>query len=98
MCIRDRSHPMRKLLPVLVFGVVGCVGAAPPGGGSGGDDDVQPDAGTIENACPLADTQDTGDLTALKAQLCNVPGTQGARKYYRLSATVPGATGMDIVQ
>jgi hypothetical protein len=44
---------------------------------------------------PMA-TADAGTLTALKAQRCNVSGSMGQRKWYRLSATLPGST--DIVQ
>ncbi len=35
-------------------------------------------------------------LTALKANYCNVPGSMGQRKYYRLSATLPGTS--DVVE
>jgi len=37
-----------------------------------------------------------GDLTALTAHQCNVPGSGGAKKFYQLSATMTGT--MDIVQ
>jgi len=63
---------------------------------------MQPDAaagpdGAIANACGLpASMQDLGDLTALKAQRCNVNGSMGTQKWYRLSATL-AETG-DIVQ
>jgi hypothetical protein len=42
-------------------------------------------------------TADTGTLTALKAQLCNVPGSSGSAHWYRLSAAIPGSPG-DYVQ
>jgi hypothetical protein len=45
-----------------------------------------------ERTCPAADTADAGDLAALKAQRCNVPSSMGAKNWYRLSATLPGAT------
>jgi hypothetical protein len=49
------------------------------------------------STCSLvASVPDSGDLLALKANQCNVPGSQGARKWYRLSATLPGTT--DVVQ
>jgi hypothetical protein len=48
--------------------------------------------------CALAATiADTGSLTALKANQCQVPGSMGARKWYRLTATLPGTTN-DLVQ
>ena len=40
---------------------------------------------------------DAGSLTAAKAQLCNVPGSMGAAHWYRVAATLPGAT-TDYVQ
>lgn len=47
--------------------------------------------------CALSDDMESaGDVTALKANSCNVPMSMGQRKWYRLSATVPG-TG-DVVQ
>jgi len=42
------------------------------------------------------DTADAGDLAALKAQRCNVPGSMGAKNWYRLSAMLPGE--LDVVQ
>ncbi len=39
---------------------------------------------------------DAGELAALAAQRCNVPGSMGARNWYRLSAMLPG--GDDVVQ
>ena len=38
------------------------------------------------------DIDDAGDLPALKAQRCNVPGSMGSSNWYRLSATVPSST------
>jgi hypothetical protein len=93
------------LLSILVVVSTGCVIGDPaptPGGDdTGGDDDGGSNgSGSGSNptrTCSLPDnTADTGDLTALKAQQCNVSGTQGARKWYRLSATLPGS--MDVVQ
>jgi len=47
--------------------------------------------------CSLADNmEDAGDLPALKANSCNVPMSMGQRKWYRLSASVPGTD--DVVQ
>jgi hypothetical protein len=47
--------------------------------------------------CSLSsDMDDAGDVAALKANSCNVPMSMGQRKWYRMSATVPG-TG-DVVQ
>src|SRR5262245_20852573 len=47
-------------------------------------------------ACPEMTETDAGDLAALKAQRCNVPGSMGSKNWYRLSATLPGST--DVVQ
>ena len=61
------------------------------------DVDAQPDS-TPQLVCALASSiPDTGSLTALKANQCQVPGSMGARKWYRLTATVPGTTN-DLVQ
>ena len=54
-----------------------------------------PDA-TGGGACPAMDAPDAGDLSALAAQRCNVPGSMGAKNWYRLSAMLPG--GVDVVQ
>jgi hypothetical protein len=89
---------MRKTLLSLLV-VVGC------GGGGGGSDDDGTDAGVDaavdapkQPTCALPEaTADTGNLAATKAQQCNVPGTMGAKKWYRLAATLPGAP-MDFVQ
>lgn len=40
------------------------------------------------------DTTDAGALTALFAQRCNVPGSMGMRKWYRMAATLPGTTNV----
>lgn len=58
-------------------------------------------ASTDAQICPTPEpfpavTADAGTLTALKAQRCNVSGSMGLRKWYRLSATLPGST--DVVQ
>ncbi|HSK05854.1 MAG TPA: hypothetical protein VK932_31620 [Kofleriaceae bacterium] len=47
-------------------------------------------------ACPAMTGPDAGELSALSAQRCNVPGSMGVRNWYRLSAMLPG--GDDIVQ
>jgi hypothetical protein len=66
--------------------------AACGGGGGTPDVDAAPDVCSL----PMTGT-DAGDMAALKAERCNVPGSMGARKWYRVSATLPG--GMpDIVQ
>lgn len=49
------------------------------------------------STCSLSDRMDdAGDLSALKANSCNVPMSMGQRKWYRLSAKVPGTD--DVVQ
>ncbi len=76
------------------------VGAGGDGGGEDDEEDVAPDAGTTTTpaTCPLPETTgDTGGLTALKAQRCNVSGSMGTRQWYRLSASLPGSA-TDIVQ
>lgn len=93
---------MRVTIATAVFMLTGCPGAAPETP-AGGDDTLEPDAATATpdtpaNACPIAaTTADTGALTALKSQRCNVPGTMGAQKWFRLSAALP-AQATDIVQ
>ena len=47
-------------------------------------------------SCSLDAAADAGTVSALKAERCNVPGSMGARKWYRLSATLPGTD--DVVQ
>ncbi len=59
------------------------------------------DSASEPQICPSPEpfpmtTADAGTLTALKAQRCNVSGSMGQRKWYRLSATLPGST--DVVQ
>src|SRR5262245_32503180 len=93
---------MRHLLVILLASTACTVGTNSPGGGgddNGGGDDgtTQPDAPTSSANCALPMTMpDAGDLAALKSQQCNVPGTMGAQKWYRLSATITGTT--DVVQ
>ena len=93
---------MRQILfSILVVVSTGCVIGEPDPGAAGddggGDDGPGPGSNGTPRTCSLPDTTaDTGDLAALKAQQCNVSGTQGARKWYRLSATLPGS--MDVVQ
>ena len=76
---------MRSLLSLSLL-----VAAAVPALAACGDPD--PSGGV----CPEVASVDAGDLAALKAQRCNVPGTMGAKNWYRLSATLPGST--DVVQ
>jgi hypothetical protein len=93
---------MRQTFLALVLSMTACTVGQDIGGGGGddggGDDGATlPDAGPTSKVCSMPDSvADAGDLAALKAQQCNVPGTQGAQKYYRLSATLPGST--DVVQ
>ncbi|HEY5934777.1 MAG TPA: hypothetical protein VIU61_09085 [Kofleriaceae bacterium] len=42
--------------------------------------------------CPTMDVDDAGDLAALAAQRCNVPGSMGASNWYRLAATIPSSS------
>ncbi len=94
---------MRKILLSLLV-ITGCtIGSDAPGGGGDDGDDGSSDGGPTPDAMPQSRvcslpemTADAGDLAALKAQQCNVPGTQGARKWYRVSASLPGS--MDHVQ
>jgi hypothetical protein len=93
---------MRKIL-LSLFMISGCmVGNNGTGGGddqTGGDDQQQmnPDGQNQQKACSLPDTTaEAGTLTALKAQQCNVAGSQGTKKWYRVAATLPGS--MDYVQ
>jgi hypothetical protein len=72
---------MRALLVLSI--VLAACGGSPDSTGGGG-------------ACPAMDATDAGDLTALAAQRCNVPGSMGTRNWYRLSAMLPG--GVDVVQ
>ena len=79
--------------------LAGCVVGSQEPGDPDPTDPTDPDPTDPDPAtCPMAAAvTDTGDLTALKAQQCNVPGTQGAQKFYRMSATLPGST-TEIVQ
>jgi hypothetical protein len=96
---------MRKVLLSLLL-ITGCVVGNDASGGDGdgdgdgdggGDGGALPDGMPPSRSCALPETTaNAGDLAALKAQQCNVPGTQGARKWYRVSATLPGS--MDHVQ
>nr|MBA2541116.1 hypothetical protein [Deltaproteobacteria bacterium] len=95
---------MRALLFALVaVGSAGCVvGSQDPTDNPNDPDPADPDPDDPDDptprVCPLgADIADTGDLSALKAQQCNVPGSGGALKFYRMSATLPGST-TEIVQ
>ena len=47
-----------------------------------------------ELACPLMNSADAGELSALKAQRCNVSGSMGAKNWYRLSATLPDSSNV----
>ncbi|HWO26571.1 MAG TPA: hypothetical protein VNO30_47910 [Kofleriaceae bacterium] len=76
--------------------------------GGGGDDgtgdpmtdpdpDPNPQPQPQPGVCALPDsTADAGNLAATKAQQCNVPGSAGTKKWYRVAATLPGT--MDYVQ
>jgi hypothetical protein len=91
---------MRKILLSLLM-ITGCtVGTDTPGGGGddgSSDGDPAPDAPPVSRVCSLPETTaDAGDLAVLKAQQCNVPGTQGTKKWYRVAATLAGS--MDFVQ
>jgi hypothetical protein len=81
---------MRKL------GILTAVLLAACGTKSMTGDDTGADAAAAVCALPSA-MADAGDLTALKAERCNVPGSMGSKKWFRLSAVVP-AGPMDIVQ
>ncbi len=89
--------------------LTGCPAADSTGGGDD-TEQAQPDAGmgsgsgsgmgsgSGDNLCPLATALgDLGTQVAWKAQRCNVPGSGGLKKWYRLSAAIPGATG-DYIQ
>jgi hypothetical protein len=71
---------MRPLLPVCIL-FAACGGS--PDDSTGG-------------ACPAMDSTDAGELSALAAERCNVPGTMGKKNWYLLSAMLPG--GNDVVQ
>jgi hypothetical protein len=96
------------LLSLSLLLVTGCVvgtedmdGSGGGGGGGGGDDEGNPNPNPNPNpqskVCSLPETTaDAGNLAASKAQQCNVPGAMGAKKWYRVAATLPGS--MDYVQ
>jgi hypothetical protein len=44
----------------------------------------------------MNETGDAGQLSAVAAQRCNVPGSMGAKNWYRISATLPDTA--DVVQ
>ncbi|MDB4963916.1 MAG: hypothetical protein JWP01_3915 [Myxococcales bacterium] len=68
---------MRLLVGLCLAGALGCA-----------------DSGSsIPKVCPETDAlPDAGTLPALKAQRCNVSGSMGMRQWYRLSATLPDST------
>lgn len=71
-----------RLACVLASVLVGLVGCAD-------------DGTTTPKTCSMPDdTGDAGTLTALYAQRCNVPNSMGARKWYRMAATLPGTTNV----
>ena len=89
---------MRSLACIVMFLLTACPGPAPSG-----DDQQTTDARVDTPAdgaavtCPLAaSVADMGMVAAFKAQRCNVPGSGGTQKWYRLSAQLP-TTG-DYVQ
>lgn len=86
------------LASACVVGEEGNEGGDADGDGAGDGSGTGSGSGSGSGAaCPLPeDGADTGDLAALKAQQCNVAGSQGQRKWYRLSATIPGT--QDVVQ
>ena len=52
-----------------------------------------PDAGVIQRSCPMPmATADAGVLSAVKAQMCNYPGSMGQQHWYRAFAVLPGGT------
>jgi hypothetical protein len=93
-----------------VIGSLFLAAACTGGGGSGGggdDDTIEPDAavggGSADatqeqlGACgAMPDMISDTTLPAFKAQRCNVPGTSGTKKWFRLSAQLPGS--QDFVQ
>src|SRR5688572_9912553 len=52
------------------------------------------DSGSSEpKVCPVGEAiPDAGTLTASKADRCNVMGSMGTRKWYKLAATLPDGT------
>jgi hypothetical protein len=81
-------------------------GACTGGGAGGGDDGIEPDAAVGSagadaseqlGACgAMPDMIADMTLPAFKAQRCNVPGTSGTKKWFRISAQLPGS--QDFVQ
>jgi hypothetical protein len=68
------------------------------GMGSGSGSGMGSGSASGADACPLATTLgDLGSQMAWKANRCNVPGSGGTKKWYRLSAAVPGSAG-DYIQ
>jgi len=69
--------PMRMLLGLCLAATVGC-----------------DDSGTsAPKVCPVDEAMpDAGALTALHADRCNVSGSMGTRKWYRLAASLPDGT------
>lgn len=95
----------RYALLILVL-LAGCPGQTPGGGddmqtidAASGNPDGQHQIDAPANVtCSLPSSiPDTGMLTAFKAQRCNVPMSQGLKKWYRLSALVPNSTN-DYIQ
>ncbi len=92
---------MRALACIAALLATACPGSSLSGGG---DDTPTVDAAMSSidapsespdaavTGCPLADTiPDAGMIVAFKAQRCNVSGTMGTQKWYRLSAQLPGS-------
>jgi hypothetical protein len=46
----------------------------------------------VPKTCPEMNRADTGELSAFKAQRCNVSGSMGAKNWYRLSAMLPDSS------
>src|SRR4051794_5400781 len=108
--MRKSSIVRLGLAGLLSILVTGCPASDPAGGDDMQQE--QPDAGSTgsgsgsgegsgsgsSNACAMATALgDLGTQMAWKANRCNVPGSGGTKKWYRLSAAVPGAAG-DYVQ
>ena len=95
---------MRAIACTSALLMTACPGSTP---GGGGDDVITADAATTVDApsqtdapqavCPLPPAiSDAGTMVAFKSQRCNVPGTMGTQKWYRLSAQLPNSA--DYVQ
>lgn len=89
---------MRTSLLACVVGLgLGACTVGPGGTSPGDDDQTPPDAPNQQRECSLPNPiTDPGTLNAPTAQQCNVPGSMGAQKFYRMFATLPG--GNDIIQ